>query len=42
MAEEQTLTQVCKVMLVEYDVTREHIEREVQTLLVRKLVSARA
>ena len=44
MAEGQTLTQVCEVMLAEYEVTREDIERDVlalvQTLLERKLVSA--
>ena len=44
MAEGQTLMQVCKVMLAEYEVTREDIERDVfalvQTLLERKLVSA--
>ena len=46
MAEGQTLTQVCEVMLSEYEVTRENIERDVlalvQTLLERKLVSAGA
>ena len=46
MAEGQTLTQVCEVMLAEYDVTREDIERDVlalvQTLRERKLVSAGA
>ena len=44
MADGQTLMQVCEVMLAEYDVTREDIERDVlalvQTLLERKLVSA--
>ena len=44
MADGQTLMQVCEVMLSEYDVTREDIERDVlalvQTLLERKLVSA--
>ena len=46
MAEGQMLTQVCDVMLAEYEVTREDIERDVfalvQTLLDRKLVSAGA
>ena len=46
MTEGQTLTQVCEVMLVEYEVTREDIERDVlsltQTLLERQLVSAGA
>ena len=46
MAEGQTLVQVCEVMLSEYEVTRENIERDVlalvQTLLERKLVSAGA
>ena len=44
MAEGQTLTQVCEVIFVEYEVTREEIERDVlalvQTLLERQLVSA--
>ena len=44
MAEGQTLKQVCEIMLAEYEVTRENIERDVlalvQTLLERKLVSA--
>ena len=44
MAEGQTLVKVCEVMLAEYEVTREDIERDVlalvQTLLERKLVSA--
>ena len=44
MAEGQTLVQVCEVMLAEYEVTREDIERDVralvQTLLERQLVSA--
>ena len=44
MAKGQTLSQVCEVMLAEYEVTRENIERDVlalvQTLLERKLVSA--
>ena len=46
MAKGQTLTQVCEVMLAEYEVTREDIERDVlalvQTLQERKLVSAGA
>ena len=46
MAEGQTLMQVCEVMLAEYEVTREAIERDVlalvQTLTERQLVSARA
>ena len=46
MAEGQTLAQVCEVMLAEYDVTREDIERDVlalvQTLIERQLVSAGA
>ena len=46
MAEGQTLTQVCEVMLAEYEVTREDIERDVlalvQTLMERQLVSAGA
>ena len=46
MAEGQMLTQVCEVMLSEYEVTRENLERDVlalvQTLLERKLVSAGA
>ena len=46
MSEGQTLTQVCEVMLAEYEVTREDIERDVfalvQTLMERKLVSAGA
>ena len=45
MAEGQRLTQVCEVMLAEYEVTREDIERDVlalvQTLMERQLVSAR-
>ena len=44
MAEGQRLTQVCEVMLAEYEVTREDIERDVlalvQTLMERQLVSA--
>lgn len=43
MAAGQTLTQVCDVMLAEYNVTRENIERDmlalVQTLLDKRLVS---
>ena len=46
MAEGQTLTQVCEVMLAEYEVTREAIERDVlalvQTLMERQLVNAGA
>ena len=46
MAEGQTLTQVCEVMLAEYEVTRGDIERDVlalvQTLMERQLVSAGA
>ena len=46
MAEGQTLTQVCDVMLAEYEVTRGDIERDVlalvQTLMERQLVSAGA
>ena len=46
MAEGQRLTQVCEVMLAEYEVTREDIERDVlalvQTLKERQLVSAGA
>ena len=46
MTEGQTLVLVCEVMLAEYEVTREDIERDVlalvQTLLERKLVSAGA
>ena len=46
MAEGQRLTQVCEVMLAEYEVTREDIERDVlalvQTLMERQLVSAGA
>ena len=46
MVEGQTLTQVCEVMLAEYEVTREEIERDVlallQTLMERQLVSVRA
>ena len=42
----QTLTQVCDVMLVEYEVTRENIERDVltlvQTLMERQLISVAA
>ena len=44
MAEGQALTQVCEVMLAEYDVMREDIELDVlalvQTLKERQLVSA--
>ena len=44
MAEGQTLVQVCEVMLAEYDVTSDDIERDVlalvQTLTERQLVSA--
>lgn len=44
MVEGQTLTQVCEIMLSEYEVTSEDIERDVlalvQTLLARQLVSA--
>ena len=43
MAEGQTLVQVCEVMLSEYKVTREDIERDVlalmQTLMQRQLLS---
>ena len=43
MAAGQTLVQVCEVMLAEYEVTREDIERDVpalvQSLLERQLVS---
>ena len=46
MAEGQSLMQVCEVMLAEYEVTRENIERDVlalvQTLMERQLVSAEA
>ena len=46
MAQGQTLVQVCEIMLAEYEVTREDIERDVlalvQTLLERQLVSAGA
>ena len=46
IAEGQTLTQVCGVMLAEYEVTREDIERDVlalvHTLMERQLVSAGA
>lgn len=46
IAKGQTLTQVCEVMLSEYDVTREDIERDVltlaQTLLEKQLVSVSA
>ena len=46
MAEGQSLMQVCEVMLAEYEVTREDIERDVlalvQTLTERQLVSAGA
>jgi len=42
MAEGLTLAQICKVMLANYEVTREDIERDVsalsQTLLEKKLV----
>ena len=45
MADGQTLMQVCEVMLAEYDVTREDIERDVlalvETLLERQLISVR-
>ena len=45
MDEGQTLVQVCEVMLSEYEVTREDIERDVlslvQTLLERQLISVR-
>ena len=43
MSEGQMLVQICEVMLSEYDVTRENIERDVaalgQTLLDKNLVS---
>ena len=46
MTESQTLAQVCSVMLEEYEVTREDIERDVlmlvQTLLDKQLVSVGA
>lgn len=46
MAGGQTLAEVCDVMLAEYDVTREDIERDVlalvQTLLDKQLVSVGA
>ena len=46
MAEGQTLTQVCELMLADFEVTREVIEHDVlalvQTLLERQLVSAGA
>ena len=46
MTEGKTLTQVCEVMLVEYVVTREDIERDlfalVQTLMERQLVTVEA
>ena len=46
MSEGQALTQVCEVMLAEYEVTRGDIERDVlalvQTLMARKLLSAGA
>ena len=46
MAEGQSLMQVSEVMLAEYEVTRENIERDVlalvQTLMERQLVSAEA
>ena len=46
MAKGQTLVQVCDVMLGEYNVTREDIERDVlalaQTLLDKQLVSVGA
>ena len=46
MAEGQTLTQVCQVMLAEYDVTLGEIERDVfalvESLIERQLVSAGA
>jgi len=43
MSEGQMLVQICEVMLSEYDVTRENIERDVaalgQTLLDKNLVN---
>ena len=46
MAEGQTLTQVCELMLADFEVTREVIEHDVlalvQTLLEQQLVSAGA
>ena len=46
MAEGQTLVQVCDVILVEYEVAREDIERDmlalVQALLERQLVNVYA
>ena len=46
MADGQTLTQVCEIMLDEYEVTRENIERDVlalvQKLRERQLMSAEA
>ena len=46
MAEGQTLTQVCELMLADFEVTREVIEHDVlalvQTLMERQLVSAGA
>ena len=46
MAEGQKLTQVCEVMLAEYETTREVIEHDVlalvHTLIERHLVSAEA
>ena len=46
MAEGQPLTQVCELMLADFEVTREVIEHDVlalvQTLLERQLVSAGA
>ena len=46
MAEGQTLTEVCEVMVAEYDVTREDIERDllalVQTLKERQLATVGA
>jgi hypothetical protein len=46
MAEGQSLAQVCEVMLAEYEVSRDDIERDVlalvQTLLARQLVSVGA